>query len=126
MGKSRTDRNGFTREQRLVKENQGLKRQLQALRKSLARLDLDRYSQVRDIIEEHYSKDRKDEGQEILDKMKEDWKCRECEAGYLEITLFSKINDTYYYRRCNLCTHRTKSQKYTSQVSGIIKKVDEK
>ena len=119
MGKSRTDRNGLTREQRLLKENQGLKRTIQSLRKQLAKLDLDRYDQVCDIIEEHSSNN---EGQEILSKLKDEWKCRECEMGYLEIILYSKINTLWYHRKCNCCPNRTKSQKYDPKsVQGIIK-----
>ena len=120
MGKSKRADGEISREQRLVKENQGLKRENARLRKLLARVDLDRYGQVREIIEEHYS-ERKDEGQEILDKMKEEWRCRKCEAGYLEIFLFNKINSTYYYRKCNSCPNRTKSKKHTPDVKGIIK-----
>jgi hypothetical protein len=123
MGKSRTDRNGFTREQKLQKEIEKLKRENNRLRKLLARIDLDRYDQVREIIEEHYAKDRKDEGQEILDKMKDEWKCREPEClGFLEIILFNKLTETWYFRRCNCCPNRTKSQKYDPKsVKGIVK-----
>lgn len=122
MGKAKRGSNEYTREQRLTKENKDLKLEISRLRKLLARVDLDRYEQVREIIEEHYTKDREDEGKIILDKMKQEWKCHTagCE-GYLEITLFNKINDTWYYRKCNCCPNRTKSQKYTPDVRGIIK-----
>lgn len=123
MGRARTDRNGFTREQRLIKENKSLRRQIQKLNKLLARVDLDRYQQVREIIEEHYKEEKKDEGQEILEKMKQEWKCHEpgCE-GYLEIIIYNKISDVWYFRKCNSCANRTKSQKYDSKtVKGIVK-----
>lgn len=122
MGKSRTDRNGLTREQRLFQENRVLKRQIQKLNKKLARIDLDRYEQVREIIEEHCIEENKNEGQEILEKMKQEWKCHECDTGYLEIIVFNKINDVWYMRRCNNCLNRTKSQKYDPKiVKGILK-----
>jgi len=125
VGKSKDRTGEISREQRFVKENQALKRENSRLRKLLARIDLDRYDQVREIIEEHYS-ERKNEGQEILDKMKEEWRCHQCRTGLLEIFLFNKINETYYYRKCNGCTNRTKSKKYTPSVRGIIKKEESK
>ena len=124
LGKSRTNRRGLTREQQLLKEIQSLKRQLSALRKELARVDLDRYDTVKEIIEEHYN-DRKNEGQEILDKMKDEWKCKEPECGgFLEIFTYNKLNETWYYRTCSnnpKCKNRTKAKKYTQNVKGIVK-----
>jgi len=122
LGKSRRGSREFSREQKLVHENQRLKRQLAALRKQLARLDLDRYAQVREIIEQHYQEDKAQEGRDILEKMKQEWKCHECTGGYLEIVLYNKIQDTWYYRICTNCAHRTKSQRYNPDVKGILKK----
>jgi len=120
MGKARTDRNGNTREQRLSYENQQLKKQVSKLRKQLARIDLDRYEMVKDMIQEHYQDDRAAQGQEILDDLKKHWKCKVCNEGYLEIILYSKTGSTWYFRRCNSCDHRTKSQEYSENVKGIV------
>jgi hypothetical protein len=115
----------FSREQKLIHENQRLKKQIGVLRKQLARIDLDRYSQVREIIEEHYQEDRAEEGQNIMERLKKEWACHEggC-TGYLEIILYNKINATWYYRKCSSCPHRTKSQKYDDSVKGIKKSGD--
>lgn len=123
MGKSRTNPHGYTREQELTKQNKELKKENGRLRKLLARIDLDRYGQVREIIEEYYAKDRKDEGQDILDKMKEEWKCKEPEClGFLEIIPFNKLLETWYFRKCSCCPNRTKSQRYDPKlVRGIVK-----
>ena len=125
MGKSKRGDKEFTREQKLIHENRQLKRQVSSLRKQLAKLDLDRYSNLKETIEQHYQEDKAQEGQDLLEKLKNEWKCHEngC-TGYLEITLFNKINDVWYYRRCNQCVNRTKAQKYTPEVKGIIKKTD--
>lgn len=123
MGKSKKSDREFTREQRLVYENRLLKRQVSSLRKELARIDLDRYTNLKETIEQHYQEDRAQEGKDILEKVKKEWRCNGtpgCE-GFLEIFLFTKIDSTYYYRRCNCCPHRTKSQKYTPEVKGILK-----
>lgn len=126
MGKSKRSDKELTREQRLRHENQSLKREIARLSKRLARLDLDPYDSVKDAIDEHCQQDGFQSGQDLLDRMKKEWKCREPEClGYLEITLFNKINTTWYYRRCNCCNNRTQSQKYDpKEVKGIIKKTD--
>jgi hypothetical protein len=124
VGKSQRNGREITREQRLIHENQRLKRQLSLLRKQVARIDLDRYSSLRDIVDQHYQEDRAQEGQDLLDKLKQEWKCRQpnCE-GYLEIILYTKVDHIWYYRKCNCCPHRTKAQKYvSSEVKGIVKK----
>jgi hypothetical protein len=124
VGKSKRSDREFSREKKLIYENRILKRQVASLRKQLARLDLDRYSNLKETIEQHYQEDREQEGKDILDRLKQEWKCHEpgC-TGYLEIFLFNKINSTYYYRRCNCCANRTKAQKYDpDQVKGILKK----
>ena len=124
MGKARRGDKEFSREKRLIHENRILKRQVSSLRKQLARLDLDRYSSAKEAIEQSYQEDRQQEGRDILDRLKQEWRCKEpgCD-GYLEIILYNKIDSTWYYRKCNGCPHRTKSQKYNpSEVKGIIKK----
>ena len=70
--------------------------------------------------------DKAQEGQNILERLKNEWKCHEigC-SGHLEIFTYNKINDTWYHRICSnapLCKNRTKAQKYTPEVKGIIKK----
>lgn len=125
MGKARTDRHGYTREQRLIQENRLLKRQVSSLRKQLARIDLDRYDTVREMIEEHYKEDKEEAGKEILENLKKSWACHKCADGYLEIFIFNKGSSTIYYRICSnapACMHRTKAKTYTPSVKGIIRK----
>lgn len=121
MGKSKRSDREYSKEQRLVKENKQLKQQVAQLRKQLARIDLDRYSSVKEMIEEHYQEDKAQEGQDILEKLKKEWECHECHEGQLEIILYNKLDSTWYFRKCNSCNNRTKSQKYSPDVKGIIK-----
>jgi hypothetical protein len=123
MGKSRIDRKGYTREQRLLKENQVLKREISTLRKRMARIELNKYENVKEAVEDHERNSGLPTTQDLLESLKKEWACKKdnC-SGYLEITLFNKINDTWYFRRCNSCDNRTPSQKYDSKsVKGIIK-----
>lgn len=125
MGKARTDRYGYTREQALIQENRTLKRQVSSLRKQIARIDLDRYDAVKEMIQENYKEGKEEEGREILENLKKSWGCRECEDGYLEIFVFNRGKDTIYYRICSnapACMNRTKAKIYTPTVKGIMRK----
>jgi hypothetical protein len=119
MGKARRGEREFGREKKLSHENKRLKKEIAQLRKLLARVDLDRYSQVKDMIEEHYQEDRLQEGQDILERLRQEWKCFKCNSGYLEIILYTRRDGTHYYRKCNNCDNRTKGQRYTDDVKGI-------
>ncbi len=113
----------YTRVQEVLHENKKLKREISQLRKQLARLDLDRLSYVKDIVEEHCAEERNEISTEkMLQKMKEEWRCKECNAGFLEIHLYTRPDGTWYYRLCNNCDHRTRSQQYNAEkVQGPIK-----
>ena len=125
MGKTRRGHKEHTREQQLLYQNKALKREIASLRKQLARIDLDRYSHIKDIIEKSYQMEEELEGLEILEKLKDAWKCYECMRGYMEIMLYNRPDSTWYSRQCTNCSHRTKSQRYTPGVPGIIKDGDE-
>lgn len=126
MGKSRINCRGLTKEQQLLKENKELKRENSRLRKEFARIDLDRYENVKEAVEEHERNLGLPTTQDLLESLKNEWACKinGCN-GYLEVILFNKRIDTYYYRACNQCNNRTVSQKYDPRtVKGIIKKAD--
>ena len=126
MGKSKRSDKSFTREQRLVKENRQLKQELKHLRKQIARLDLDRFETLRQMVTEQEESQRFQESvgdaNSNIETLKREWACRECESGFLEIVLYSKMGVTQYYRKCNNCTNRTKGKRYEETVKGIIKK----
>lgn len=121
LGKTRRGHKEFSREKRLIYENQRLKRAISSLRKQLARVDVDRYTQIKDIIEEHYAQeDEADRGQNILEKLKKEWSCRECGEGFLKIHIINRLDGVFYYRKCTDCKNRTNVQPYDSSVKGII------
>lgn len=129
MGKNTRGNKEYSRLQEVLHENNRLKKEISRLRKQLARLDLDRHSYVRDIIEEHYAKeDQEATAEQLLKKLKEEWRCHSCLEGHLEIVMYSKLGIPWYFRRCsNLnCGHRTKSQPYSDKVRGIKKETTEK
>lgn len=125
MGKSRRGNKELGREQKLIHENKRLKRDLAQLRKQMARIDLDRFDTLREMIEENQTAEQPEFGAEFLENLKKTWLCNDCRQGYLEIILYSKRENAWYYRKCTSCPNRTKSQKYSPSVLGIIKKVEQ-
>jgi hypothetical protein len=124
LGKSRRGNKEYSREQKLVHENKRLKREIAQLRKQLARLDLDRYDSIKEMIEEHGHENTAQTGQELLENLKKTWACNKPKCqGHLEIIVYSKLGNPWYYRQCTNCPNRTIAQKYTPEVKGIIKKV---
>jgi len=123
VGKSRNSRGDkeYSRLQELAHENKSLKKQVASLRKQLARIDLDRYASVKDTIQRSYQLEEELEGKKILAKVKKEWKCNNCTSGHLEICLYNRPDGTHYFRKCDNCPHRTKSQRYTNEVVGVIK-----
>jgi hypothetical protein len=116
----------YSKLQEMVHENKKLKREVASLRKQLARLDLDRHSYVRDIVEEHLSQEHEETTTtQMLASMKNEWQCNSCGTGYLEIHLYNRPDGTFYYRMCNNCKKRTAGQRYEpGKVRGIVKQND--
>ena len=125
MGKARTNARGFTMEQQLKQENQQLKRQVASLRKQLARLDLDRFGVVQEMIEENYQGAKAEEGQTILKSLKKTWACHQCADGIMEIFVYNRGDRTLYYRICSNapgCMNRTLPQSHHPGIKGIVRK----
>jgi regulator of replication initiation timing len=117
----------YTREQRLVKENKQLKRELSHLRKQISRLDLENREAANELSQDHEESINDNFGQinSNLEHLKKIWKCDQCEEGHLEIALYPKMGTTWYYRFCvsPTCKNRTVGQRYDEKsVKGILKK----
>lgn len=125
MGKSRRGDKERSREQELKYENNKLRREVSSLRKQLARVDLDRYSQVRDIVQEHLTSEEESiDSARLLEKMKAKWRCNEgsC-SGHLEIVIYAKMGHTWYFRQCSECPNRTAAKPHHPGVEGIKKEI---
>lgn len=119
MGKTKRGDREIAKEQIFLKENKMLKRENSRLRKELARFSLNKYENVKEAIEEH---GQDGTTQDLLNSLKKEWACKNNDCnGYLEVILFNKLDVMYYFRKCNCCPNRTQSQKYNSNVKGIIK-----
>ena len=125
MGKSRRTDREYTKEQKLSKENKQLKRELAHLRKQISKMDIDRFESVKQICLDFEEGEKFQEftqqANSNLEDLKKTWACDACKTGYLEISLYSKLGVTHYFRKCNSCTHRTKGKRYSAEVKGILK-----
>jgi hypothetical protein len=129
MGKTKYGAKEFTREQRLIKENRQLKRELSHLRKQISRLDLEGLEAAKQLCLDHEEKERLNEAvgepNANIEHLRRIWCCNDCRNGYLEIFLYPKMGCTWYYRVCSndSCKKRTKGQRYDEgSVRGILKK----
>lgn len=122
MGKRhRTSRNDteFSEVQRLRYENDKLKKQISKLRKQLSRIDIDRYTNLKEMIEAQAAEDESFDGTMYLEELKHKWMCHECKEDYLRIIIVPRADGLFYIRKCASCNHRTKLKKYTEDVDGI-------
>lgn len=103
--------------QKLKHENAKLKRQVSTLRKQLARIDMDRYQELREASEISDTAEQDSKG--YVEMLKKEWECHECKNGYLKITLVSQRDRLMYYRSCTNCGNRTRLKTYTDDVKGI-------
>jgi hypothetical protein len=123
VGKNTRGNKEFSREQRLIKENRQLKRELAHLRKQIARIDVDRFEAIKELCQEDEEnfKNTQEDPNSNIEALKREWSCLKCKSGWLEIILYSKLGQTFYYRKCNKCDHRTKGKRYNSEsVKGIV------
>ena len=122
MSKNTRGDKEYTRLQELIHENKKLKREIASLNKQLARIDLDRHSFVKDIIDEHYAEEEREKNTDkMLQSLKNEWPCHECKTGQLQVNPYTKAGETWYYRQCNNCKNRTKGQKWHPSVKGPVK-----
>jgi hypothetical protein len=96
--------------QKIKEENKRLKRELAALRKQISRLDIDRYENLKELVQKQYEEDKKIEKTDNLDNHR--WLCWNCKKDVLKLTILHRRDGEFYYRFCQNCKKRTKLQKY--------------
>lgn len=109
----------LTEVRRLRLENQKLKKQMGKLRKQLSRIDIDRYSNLKDMLEAQAAEDGDFDVKVELEDLKEKWLCHSCKEDYLRVIIVPRADGLFYIRKCASCSHRTKLKKYTDEVDGI-------
>jgi Zn finger protein HypA/HybF involved in hydrogenase expression len=104
---------------RLKLENQKLKKQMSQLRKQLSRIDIDRYSNLKNILETQIAEDSGFNTKIELEKLKDKWLCHTCKEDYMRVIIVPRIDGTFYFRRCPSCHNKTKLKPYTDEVDGV-------
>jgi ssDNA-binding Zn-finger/Zn-ribbon topoisomerase 1 len=86
----------------------------------LQRIDLDRYHNLKEVIEKQDQYEKEQEDLANVEILKKKWKCKKCHSGHLEIMKFNKLEETWYYRQCINCDNRTMAKRFTDKVLGIF------
>lgn len=95
---------------KLKYENKKLKRALKASRKMLDRYNV---AEEKGLIDEDIIVPGKKRQKEK--ELKEQWKCHDCENGYLYIIHIGNR----YFRKCNGCSKNTRSQIWNDTIKGL-------
>lgn len=97
---------------RLKRENAKLKRDYAKLRKQVDRLNIEheRYRTLRELVHKQTQEARE------AKKNKKDRQCWDCGKGTLDIVILPIPGNPKYFRKCNVCGKRTKTQNHTPEV----------
>ena len=98
--------------QKLKTENQSLKKKLSTLRKQLSRIDVDRYQELRRFVDQEAEEQHAEERAEIEKQVGKLWKCHDCIEGTLRMVMLERRDGVFYYRKCDACPKRTKTQRH--------------
>tara|TARA_B100000902_G_C26972027_1_gene745891 strand:+ start:132 stop:506 length:375 start_codon:yes stop_codon:yes gene_type:complete len=104
--------------QRLKHDNVALKRQLNRLRKQIARVNLDRFENVRDALEADHREDEQETKLAKQRRLIERWQCFHCGEDYLRLLVINRPDGEFYFRKCPNCDHRTRMQRFDKGVEG--------
>lgn len=120
MSKNKYCDRDFNLLEKLKQENKQLKQNIKALRRQLQRNSFYEYENVKNLLDNKYQEEETVNKKDLLKSLQDQWICYNCNSGVLEIIIYSKINDTYYIRKCNNCNYRTQGKKYDeNKVKGI-------
>lgn len=105
--------------QKLQKENEKLKRRNAQLQKIIDRIDWNQYTNVKELMEKHQREDQNEQKAKDLEKAKKTWECWQCRQGFLKIQIFTRLDGTFYKRKCTNCDHHTRLKPWNDSVGGI-------
>ena len=104
---------------KIINENKQLKKELAALQKDLIRSQKEECLACGGIEK----KPKKEKIKRVLEEVPEskpaplhDRKCHKCETGQLIFIEYLRLNETYYFRKCDSCANRTRGKKLTPDV----------
>lgn len=98
--------------QKLQQENTKLKQQISQLRKQISRLDLDRFQNLKEVLDAQDRRDAEDAAKKRNEVDDKQWTCWTCRVGVLRLHVLEKPGGALYNRVCDECGHKTKFQKF--------------
>lgn len=102
--------------QKVIEENQRLKKQISKLRKVIKNIDIEHYQFVQDLLN---SKTFKENPIKTTKKeLEKQWECHQCSEGIMRLIIVHKLREPYYFRKCDNCTNKTKLKKYDDSIKG--------
>jgi hypothetical protein len=105
--------------QKIKRENDKLKKQVSALRKQLARIDIGRYENLQDLIHKFDKLEVEETLKNDAEAQAKRWKCFKCEHGVLHLKVFERQDGIVYLRKCDKCDNKTKLKKWNENVEGV-------
>jgi septal ring factor EnvC (AmiA/AmiB activator) len=105
--------------QRLKSENRKLRQQISQLRKQISRIDIDRFQNLKDLLDAQDREEQEQAAQEQQKTLERQWACWECGQGTMRLVVLERRDGVHYYRCCDNCKKRTKLQKYNDKVEGV-------
>jgi hypothetical protein len=84
----------------------------------MARIDVDRFQNLKELLD---SQDRQEQEEVSREREVKMWSCWECKQGILKLIIMERRDGVFYLRKCDnkLCHKQTKPQKYHDDVKGI-------
>lgn len=94
-------------------ENRKLKQQISQLRKQISRIDVDRFQNLKDLLDAQDRREAEDAAKSRGMESDKRWECWTCRTGILRVHVIEKPTGSIYNRVCDNehCGHRTKFQK---------------
>lgn len=99
-----------TKLRQLANENKELRKEIKHLR--------------REILKSHNKKETEVKESDIPLPKKEskdgkDWTCHKCNTGVLTKVEYTRIGESWYFRKCSDCTYRTRGKKSIDEKGSV-------
>jgi rubrerythrin len=104
---------------RVKRENQQLRKHIRQLQKQLSRVDLEAYSNLKELVDAQNRQSKKLKEESDKEGILKKWLCHECKNDYIRLVVVTRPDGIYYFRRCPNCSKKTRLQKYDDKVEGI-------
>jgi len=108
--------------QKVRHENKKLKRENQALRKQLQRIDFRRFENLSQLVDKQHKESLAETKNKKLELAKKHWLCHKCGKDYLRLVIWDHpVKGPCYYRKCGYpsCQQRTEMKAVTNSIEGI-------